>query len=187
MKITKVLVTLAILVALNLLTPCTCKNVHLEKMKAELDVVDKNVRKKHFKKKFIISSVVIGVAILVNVLAAIGYYNYKKKEQCQHEHNNHAQQSEMNVPVNNRAKLTKEIIDEVNRMSEKNMAEEFKSGRPYYPKLKDVMLNIENEVKRRNEKLDRYNISDMSYDIFRNLYHISELWKKNPNLIPSNK
>ncbi|ANQ07497.1 Early transcribed membrane protein [Plasmodium coatneyi] len=187
MKITKVLVTLAALVALNSLTPYTCKSLLLEKVKSELDVVDKNIKKKNFKKKLIISSVVLGVAILVNVLAGIGYYNYKKKQQCQHEQKDHLPEPKMNVPVNKHAKITKEIIDEVNRISEKNMAEKFKSGKPYYPKLKDILLNIENEVKKRNAKFDRYNISDMSYDIFRNLYHISERWKKNPNLVLANK
>ncbi|KMZ93695.1 early transcribed membrane protein (etramp) [Plasmodium vivax Mauritania I] len=187
MKVTKVLVTLAVLVALNLLTPCTCKNLFLEKVKAKLDAFDKNMKKKDFKKKVLISSAILGAAILANVLAGIGYYSYKKKEQRHHEMNDHSEDCKMHASANKHAKLTKEIMEKVNRMSEKNMAKSFKSGKPDYPKLKDIMLSMENEVKKRNANFDKYHISDMSYDVFRNLYHISELWKKNPSLIPNSK
>ncbi|GAB65932.1 early transcribed membrane protein, partial [Plasmodium cynomolgi strain B] len=187
MKITKVLLTMAVFVALDSLTPCTCKNLFLEKVKENLDAFDKNMKKKDFKKKVIISSAILGAAILANVLAGIGYYNYKKKEQRHHEQNHQSEEYKMQVAANKHAQLTKEIMDTVNRMSEKNMAQSFKSGKPDPPKLKDVMLSMENEVKKRNANFDKYHISDMSYDVFRNLYHISELWKKNPNLIPGNK
>lgn len=186
MKITKLLVTLAVLVALNSFTPCTCKNLFLKNLKAKLDEFDKNMQKKDFKKKVIISSAVLGAAILANALAGIGYYNYMKKEQRHHGQKDNCVESKKNVDANKLAKLTEEIKDKVNQMSKKTMAENFKSGRPDYPRLKDVLLSMENEVKRRNANIDKYHTLDMSYDVFRNLYHISELWRKNPHLIPNN-
>ncbi|KJP86748.1 hypothetical protein AK88_03562 [Plasmodium fragile] len=140
MKITKVLLTVAVLVTLNSLTPCTCKNLLVQKAKAKLDAFDKNMKRKNFKKKMIISSAILGVAILAHILAGIGYYNYKKKEHCHHEHNESCEECKVDEAAKNDAELNEDSTD----------------------KLKDIMFNMENKVERRNSDFDRYHISNMS-------------------------
>ncbi|GAW80424.1 early transcribed membrane protein [Plasmodium gonderi] len=236
MRITKVLTTLSVLIVISLLSPCMSKNLFLEKVKEQLDAFDKNMKKKDFKKKVYISTAVLGLAILANVLLGVGYHSYKKKQnekqkeqEKKQQYQRHFQQKfqksyekplqqqpeqqqkqpseqqlkqpseqqlkqqpkqnysdyKLKTDSNKNSKTVKEIMDKVSRLSEKNMAKMLKSGKSYNPRLIEIISSVESEVKKRNAKLDKHDISNISYDVLKNLYQTSERWKKNPNLIPN--
>ncbi|SBT88015.1 early transcribed membrane protein [Plasmodium malariae] len=178
MKITKTLALLSFLLAFCLFKPCMSKNEIMKNIKGKLDEFEKNMKKKEFKKKVFISSAVLGLAILANTLAGIGYH-YRKKNGGSFFNDFNAYSE-----AKKREKISKEIMMQTNQFKEKDMAKNFKMGKKEHPKVKDIMSYIETEVKKRNLSFDKNHISDMTYDVFRNLYNTSELWKKNPNLIP---
>ncbi|SBT76553.1 early transcribed membrane protein [Plasmodium ovale] len=181
MKITKAFTFFGLFLAVHLLSPCMSKNHFLENIKGKLEEFENNMKKKDFKKKVYISSALLGLTILAHALAGIGYYSFKKNDGANFP----------DFPLcpadKQKEKMKEEIMNHVCETSEKAMAKKFRTGKEEHPRLKDIITNIENEVKKRNADFDKDYISDMSYDILKNLYHTSELWKKNPDLIPDDK
>ncbi|SCQ12691.1 early transcribed membrane protein [Plasmodium gaboni] len=177
MRILKVLTLLVFLFSINIFSPCYTKNGFLSRIKDRFTKFEKKMKNNDKKKKILISASILGLAILTNLLAGVVYYNFRKNQRNE-------------VPElpqeesRRRAKATKEIIDEINIKSEKQMARNFRMGNEIIPRLKEVMTSIENEGKKKKLDLTKDDIADMSYFVFKNLFHISETWKKNPTLIP---
>ncbi|SPJ10414.1 early transcribed membrane protein [Plasmodium sp. DRC-Itaito] len=177
MRILKVLTLLVFLLCINIFAPCYTKNGFLSRIKDRFSKFEKKMKNKENKKKLLISASILGLAILTNLLSGFAYYNYRKKQR--NETPEFPQEESRR-----RAKATKEIIDEINIKTEKQMAKNFRMGNEIIPRLKEVMTSIENEGKKKNLDLTQDDIADMSYFIFKNLFHLSETWKKNPTLIP---
>ncbi|SOV84056.1 early transcribed membrane protein [Plasmodium sp.] len=177
MRILKVLTLLVFLLCINVFSPCYTKNGFLSRIKNRFTMFEKKMKNKENKKKLLISASIIGLAILTNLLAGVAYYNYRKNQRNE----------DLEFPLEEsrrRAKATKEIIDDIYIKSEKQMARNFRMGNEIIPRLKEVMTSIENEGQKKNLYLTQDDIADMSYFIFKNLFHLSETWKKNPTSIP---
>ncbi|CDO64421.1 early transcribed membrane protein [Plasmodium reichenowi] len=177
MRILKVLTLLVFLLCINVFSPCYTKNGFLSRIKDRFTKFEKKMKNKENKKKLLMSASILGLALLTNLIAGFAYYNYRKNR------TNQAPEFPQEES-RRRAKETKEIIDEINIRSEKQMAKNFRMGNEIIPRLKEVMTSIENEGKKKNLDLTQDDIADMSYFIFKNLFHLSETWKKNPTLIP---